>query len=593
MKENLYGQDFIEKLKSKNDIVSIISKYVRLDKKGKNFWGCCPFHHEKTPSFCINEYEQFYHCFGCGESGDVITFLRKYENMEYAEAIKFLAENVGMELPVFENNDQYIKNKKIKDRSLEILNLAKEFYKKNIYLPEAKLAQEYIKKRKVTKKELEDFELGYSVDPFQIVNFLKEKGFSNEELKLSGVCEISKSGKPYDFLAERLVFPIVNTMGDCIGFSGRDLKNSGIMKYKNTSATLVFDKSKTIYGINLIKKLKQSGELGEIILVEGQFDVITMHRYGFENTVACLGTAITKDHIRDLKRFVDNIVLCLDGDSAGQKATLRALGVFENSGLNIKVVVLPNKQDPDEFLQNNGSEALKDLIKNAIAPMAFKIHLIKLQYDISKNDEKSKFVKNCLKEISTLSANAEQEIYLNEIKNLTKIPIDILRRDLTNTSQTKTTSEKEVEPLTSEKDATTKAIKYVLACYLTDKSFVNFESNIEPYISNPTLKKLYNLILDKKKANKKLIISCLFDEFDIDNEPNIKDIINFDFKIIENQEKYFNECLWLVVESELKFKKSVLSKQYSEEKLQENRKNILFEINKINQQLMNKNLGSL
>ena len=225
--------------------------------------------------------------------------------------------------------------------------------------------------------------------------------------------------------------------------------------------------------------------------------------------------------------------------------------------------------------------------------MAFKIHLNKLQFDINKIDEKAKFVKACLKDISSLTSSAEQEIYLNEIKNLTSISVDILRRDLTNSGQEKPSTEKEQEVVTTEKDATAKAIKYVLACYLANKEFVDFSIDFSPYIVNPTYLKLYNFIIQKKKENKKLIISSLFDEFDIENEPNLNEIINFNFDIIANQEKYFKECAWLVIENELKFKKSLLSKQYSEEKSIEKRKNILSQIDKINQQLMNKNWENL
>lgn len=592
MKDNIYSQDFIEKLKSKNDIVSIIGKYVHLEKKGKNYWACCPFHHEKTPSFSINEYEQFYHCFGCGESGDVITFLRKYENLEYGEAIKMLAENAGMELPVFENNEKYHEKKKLKDRCLEILALAKDIYKENIYSPLAKPAQEYIKKRKLTKKELDNFELGYSLDPFQIVNKLKERKFTNDELKASGVCEIGKSGKPYDFLTERLVFPIINANGDCIGFSGRDLKNSGMMKYKNTSATLVFDKSKSIYAINLVKKLKQNSGLNSIILVEGQFDVITMHRYGFTNAVACLGTAITKDHIRELKRFTENIILCLDGDSAGQKATLRTIDVFENTETNLKVAILPNGQDPDEFLTLNGTDELQKILDKAVSPMDFKIFMAKNKFDISKTDEKSAFIKEILKEISKISSNSEREIYLSEIKDLTSISIDILRRDLELSNNNPKKQIQQAEPLPkSEQDASVRAIKFILASMLFGKDYAKIEFDLSSYIVNPTLKKLYEIMREKEKVGEKIIVSSLFDIFDMETETNIADIINFNFEKIDNEKIYFENCLWQVLESELKFRKSELSKQYGEEIDSDKKKILLNSIAKIDAQLKNKNWG--
>lgn len=591
MKESLYSQDFIATLKSKNDIVSVIGKYVRLDKKGRNFWACCPFHHEKTPSFCVNEYEQFYHCFGCGESGDVITFLRKYENLTYMEAIKYLADNVGMELPTFENNEKYIQQKKQKDTSLKILNLAKEIYKKNIYLSTAKLAQEYIKKRKVTKKELEKFELGYSVDAFQIVNELKKLNFTKEELKISGVCEIGKSGKPYDFLSERLIFPIVNSHGDCIGFSGRDLKNSKIMKYKNTSTTLVFDKSKTIYGINLIKKLKQTQPLSYIIMVEGQFDVITMHRYGFENTIACLGTAVTKEHLRELKRFTDKVILCLDGDFAGQKATLRTLETFNNSDIEVKVAILPNGQDPDEFLSKNGNKKMQELLQNAVTPMDFKIYIAKNKYNLEKNSGKTSFVKEVLKEINKLPSNSEKEIYLKEINQITNISIDILRRDLIQSPVIPPKIQQKKWELPNEQNSTIKATNFIIASLLFNKKYSNLKIDLNKFLTDPSLKKLYNLIQDNKQKGQKIIVSTLFDIFDVDNEHNIKEIINFNFEEVGNEKSYFYSCLWQLIENYLKFRKSDLSKQYTKEIDLKNKKNLLNEIAKIDIQLKNKNLG--
>lgn len=585
-----FSPEFLEKLKAKNDLVSVVSKYVRLEKKGKNYWGCCPFHHEKTPSFAINEYEQFYHCFGCGESGDVISFLMKYENLSYPEAIETLAKNAGMEVPKFSNDEEYLKKKKIKDKNLEILNLTRDFYKQELYKPTAKPAQEYIKKRKVTTKELENFELGFSPDFNTLPNFLKSKGFLDIDLKNAGVCEISDKKKiAYDFLAGRLVFPIANTNGDCIGFSGRDLTGQSQMKYKNTSATLTFDKSRTVYAINLIKKFKQQQHLDNIIIVEGQFDVIMMHKFGFENTVACMGTAITTDHIRELKRFSDNVILCLDGDAAGIKATLRAISIFEKSDLNTKIAILPNGQDPDEFLQANGTEGMKKLLENSVTMTSFKIFLAKEKYNLNKIDEKSKFLKETLFEISKLSSKSEQMVYLNEIKNLTNISLDILQQDIQiATPIQKSTKE---EPLTfpPELNAESKATKFVLASMLFAKDFVNFNFDFEPYLQNNDYKKLYNLIMDKHKNNQKLIISNIFHVFGIPLNKNLDDIINYNFEVIENAEEYYKQCLWSIIEKNLKFRKDVLGAKYKEETNQEEKKNILQEIDKINKELQQKN----
>ena len=572
--KSYYGHGFIEKLKKANDIVSVLSKYIRLEKKGKNYWACCPFHQEKTPSFSIDEYEQYYHCFGCGESGDVITFLQKFEKLEFSEAIKILADNAGMKIPKFENDEKYIKAKKLKDRYLEILKLTKEFYKANIYKPDAKLAQEYIKRRKVGKTELEDFELGYSPNPFELVNLLKAKGFSDNELKGAGVCEISKNGKIYDFLTGRLIFPIVNFQITAL-VSGRDLKNSDMMKYKNTPGNLIIDKSKTVYAINLVKKFKQgSVNDNNIILVEGQFDVISMHKAGFKNTVACLGTAITKEHIKELRRFANTVVLCLDGDDAGQKATIRAIENLTGSGLFIKAVRLPKKHDPDEFIKLYGPEKLQELIENALSDIEFKINFTKEKYNLNKANEKALFIKEALNIISKLDSVAEQEIYLNKVAEIVGVASDILKRDL-KSGGTKIIK----KPEKPEQDALEKAFKFIMASYLHHKDFAKFNVDFLEYLNNPDFKKLFQLISEKEKSNERFLVANVFDEFDVDNNPDIKDLISFNFEIIENQKEYFNQCLWRVVESHLKFKKSLLSKQYLDETSAEIKNQILKEIN--------------
>lgn len=625
MKDNVnsgvMNQQFIQELKAKNNIVSIIAKYVPLEKKGKNFWGCCPFHHEKTPSFCINEYEGFYHCFGCGESGDVISFVRKYEDLSYFEAIKILAENAHMKLPEFENDEKFIKAKKAKERYQAILNIAREYYKSKLFEPAAKPAQEYIRSRRVGKRSLDNFEFGYSPDPFGLVKILTEKGYSPEEMKNSGVCDISKNGKPYDFLAERLIFPIVNSHNDCIGFSGRDLKGSKMMKYKNTSATPIFDKSRAVFAINLIKKLKQEQGLSKIILVEGQFDVVSMHEAGFNNTVACLGTAFTKEHIRELKRFADKIVLCFDGDEAGQKATLRALDTFDTFGedVDVKAVRLPDKTDPDEFLQKFGADKLAYLIDNAPNSVMFRINNLKEKFTLTTADSKSKFVKAALKVIEKIKTVSEQEIYLAEIKKLTNISLDILRRDLQGLPSevnTPHTAQEISSPKTSNlsETATIKAERFVVASLLHHKNYVfgededdevihtnvdNFCGNVDKlqkirdisdYILNPSLKKLLCWMIEKIEKNESYFVSNVFDMFDIESgeEENVKAVVEYNFEIINNKKAYFQQCTNLLESEALKFKKTLLSKQYNNETDMEKRKDILNEINKITLKLRNK-----
>ena len=587
---------FIEKLKSKVDIVQIINERIPLERRGKNYWACCPFHHEKTPSFNVMEYSQYYHCYGCGESGDVISFLQQYERWTYIEAVKYLAERTGMEMPEFQVNENYAKKKKEKDTSIQILNIAKDLYKENIYKPEAKLAQEYIKKRKITRKELESFELGYSINPFQVANILKDKGFTDQDLKNAGLCELSKNGNAYDPLAERLMFPIINNFGDCIGFSARDLTGESHAKYKNSPASAVFDKSKTVYAINLVKNLRHEETVNNIIIVEGQFDVITMHRYGFRNTVACMGTAFTEHHVRELKRFTNQVILCLDGDSAGQKATLRALAILEENGLPAKVCILPNGQDPDEFLSTNGADELKKLLDNALPPMDYKLHITKNRHKLSTNEGKAAFLKESIDQISQLKSGSEQEIYLKEVQKISGVSVDILRRDLnakkpSQANRIQQNNQENEQIPTKIQDGTIKATQFVLACMLHNKPYANAIPNLSEFIINPTLKKLYEIIIQHKKEGKEIILSSVLNNFEDQNQAILDGIANINFEIITDEEKYFNTCLWQTIQNELKFRKNELSEQYKVEIDSAKKKELLLEITKIDTQLKNKNLG--
>ena len=357
------------------------------------------------------------------------------------------------------------------------------------------------------------------------------------------------------------------------------------------------------------KKLKKSFGLNNIIIVEGQFDVVSMHQAGFENTVACLGTALTKDHIKELKRFCDNIVLCFDGDEAGQKAILRALNTFEDYGddVNVRVVRLPENLDPDEFLKKYGSQKLKDLIDNAVNPIIFKINNIKEKCNLNSPEGKVEFTKNALKILAGLKSNAEQDIYLGEIKKETNLSLDYLRRDLQNIKsllqknnlKNLENSEEIGDKISNNilennlfgeiggQSAIIKAERFVVASLLHHMSYAVFNDEVINSIQNPSLKKLVNILFQKYKNNEKFLVSYIFDLFDVDSEPNIKAVANFDFNIIQNPEEYFKECEYLIYSSSLKFKKDQLSKQYSQEISTDKKIEILKQINLLTKNIQN------
>lgn len=583
-----FDEAWLEKLKSRNDIVTIMSRYLTLQQKGRNYWACCPFHHENQPSMCIYAYDQYYHCYGCKEHGDVITFVMKMESCDFMTAIEILAKNANMEIPALSMDEDVQKRKKQKETILQILDLAYKHYEQNLYLKTSIVAQNYIKKRKMTKSDLDKFHIGYSISWTDMTDYLKSEGFSYEDMKMAGIAEC-KNNRYYDVFGERLMFPIFNIHDECIGFSARSLSPDAFAKYKNSINTLVFDKSKNMFGANYLKTLKQSKKLDYIIIVEGQVDLITMHHYGFTNSVACLGTALTPLHARMLSNLCNNVILSFDGDSAGQKATIRTIDTLVQSGMNVRAIKIPENMDPDEFLNKYGKEKYQQLLDNAIDYIQFKIQNKMEQYDLSKFDEKAKFVNDAIDIVNTLNRSSEKEVYLDIIKNLTGVSKEGLKRDLLDQKdKPEAKSNQQDEALTCLEDAEIKSIKFILASLLKKKDYANFDFNLAKYLINPTYTKLYELMKEYNQNGQNLLITTLYDNFDIDNEPNLKDIIEYDFDSILEPKTYYNECIWKVRETYLKQIQKQLGEKFSNEQDTNKKLEITKEIVKIQQKLRNK-----
>lgn len=582
MQNRGFPVDWLLELKRKNDLVSIASNYLQLEQKGRSFWACCPFHNEKTPSFSINNEEGFYHCFGCKESGDVIKFVEKMENVDFMDAIKILADRVGMEIPEFQNSDKRKQDQKLKERVLLALDYAYKHYQENLYGKDAKVAQDYIKMRKLTRRELEDFKIGYSKGWNEIVDYLKSKGFTENELLTAGICA-KKNNRVYDVIANRLVFPIFNSFNECIGFSARALEQTDFAKYLNTADTIVFQKGRVVFGIQFLKALKQQHLLDKIILVEGQMDVVAMHKGGFKSTVACMGTALTKDHVTELKRYCENIVLCFDGDGAGTKATLRAIDMFRNENVNLRVVKLSGGKDPDEILKNLGKEKLQEMIDNAMPYMDFLIEYCQSKYDFENAEQKGKFVKEVLGQIRKLGSATLFEPYLEKVRDLTKIPLDILRRDI-NVETTKPSFKiKEPTPPPVVENGDEKAVKFILASLLHKKDYVDERIDYQKLLEG--FEKYLEII------NKNLPLSAIFDDENASDDVLLMDIVNFNFSEFENDaERYFKECLWKIAEQKLRKKQEELNEEYKNCEDLTRRSEIAKMLGKMAIQLKNKSL---
>ena len=578
---NGFDETFIQQLKQKNDIVTVMSRYLTLTQKGKNFWTCCPFHNERTPSMCVNPFEQFYHCFGCKEHGDVITFVEKMESCDFMTAVEILAKSAGMEIPTFKTDQNVQKRKKQKEAVLNILAESAKHYEQNLYEKTSKQAQEYVKSRKFTRKSLEEFHIGYSKDWTDIVQFLKTKGFSYEDMIASGVVEYKN--KYYDTFGERLIFPIYNLMDECVGFSARSLVPTNYAKYKNSPNNLVFDKSKIMFGMNFLRKLKQQHELNYIIIVEGQMDVVALHQAGFYNCVACLGTALTPFHAKQLKYLCDNVIVSLDGDSAGQNASMKTIDTLVEGGLNVKAIKIPEKKDPDEYIRAYGKDAYQKLLDNALDYVVFKIHHKLEQYDLSKIDQKAKFVNTAISIVNELQTSSEKQLYLDVIKKLTDVPIDVLKRDLTTSQDVVKTEEQKIDYF---ENAVLKSVKFVLASLCFKKDYANFNFDLSKYLQNPSFKNLYETLKQYHNENKQFRISNLYDN-DQKVDEALGEILDYNFEDINDPDKYFKECIWKIRENYLKNKSKELTKKL-ESCTQEEKAEIYKEISLVQKKLREK-----
>lgn len=577
-----YNSDFLEKLKFNNDLVSVISKYVPLQEKGNTYWGCCPFHHEKTPSFAVNTFDQYYHCFGCGKSGDVIQFIKEMESVDFMEAVKILADNANMPLPQDLFDENLLKKKKEKEEILNALKIANDHYKQNIKFSEK--ANTYIKKRGLSPNIVSKFELGYSKDFNSLGQVLAKNKISFMVGKNAGLLN-DNNGKFYDSMFERLTFPIKNSFNEVIGFSSRILEdNPQIAKYKNSPQTLVFDKSKVVFGIQFLKQLKNEGKLSEIIIVEGQMDVIGMHNAGFTNAVATMGTALTPLHAKELKRFCHKIVLCFDGDSAGQKATLKAIETLKkDDDFDIYCVSLPDKLDPDEFIKKYGIEKMQEEIQNAKDCYEYRIINLSNVYNLNDKLELSKFIKSSLNIVSEIGSNSEREIYLKLIRERSGVSTEILKRDLMNLEMPEKitkTKEKFVPSILT--DNVYKSQLFILASLLHKKPYAKF---IEMNSFNEfTFQSVYEYLKTCMENNKEPIIGALFDELE-SNDEQLNKIINYQFENDEIGNKYFNDCVKVLKLDKLTKEQTLYTNKMMEATTLDERKEFALKLQKITKEI--------
>lgn len=405
-----YSEELIDEIRNSNDIVDIISQYVILKRSGRNFFGLCPFHKEKTPSFSVSPDKQIFHCFGCGAGGNVIHFISKIENVDFKESLEILADRVGIKLPTLENNVDS-KRLELKEKVYEINKLVATYYHETLYKPQAKPAQEYVKKRKLDNKALKEFCIGYAENANVLYKMLKEKGFTEEEILASDL--VIKKGNSYvDRFKNRLIFPIQDIRNRFIAFGGRVLDNS-LPKYINSPENIVYSKARNLYGLNVAKNTKTR----KLIIVEGYMDTVSLHQRGIDNVVASCGTALTEAQGRLLRKYAEKVIISYDSDSAGQAATLRGLEILNNLGCDIRILQMEGAKDPDEYVIKYGNGRFNDLVENAISLVEFKIKVLKKGLNIENTNDKIKFMNEIAKILGGVDNKIEQEIYIDKISS--------------------------------------------------------------------------------------------------------------------------------------------------------------------------------
>lgn len=515
-----YSDELLDEIKSKNDIVDIVSQYVVLKRAGRNYMGLCPFHKEKSGSFCVSPDKQIFHCFGCGVGGNVFHFISKIENLNFKESVEMLANRAGVELPV-SGNFEDDKLAKLKSRVYEVNKCAAEFYHENLYKLTAKPGQEYVKKRHLDNKTLKAFKIGYSGRFNELYTELKSKGFTEEEILASCLVNKNPDGKFIDRFRNRLMFPIFDTHERVIAFGGRVLDDSK-PKYINSPEDIVYSKGRHLFAFNIARKYNSK----TIIMVEGYMDAVSLHQRGIHNAVASLGTALTEAQGRLLRRSCEKVIIGYDADGAGQAATLRGLEILQNLGCDIRILQIEGAKDPDEFVVKYGPERFQMYVDKAISLVEFKVKMLKKSLDLDNVNDKIKFLNEVAKIVAKVENSMEREVYVDKISLEYKVSKDAIYAEINKllyaNSRTEQKLEKKVVPIKNVSiqqdeqpvDVKTKRLEslviYLLINY-PDKSF----ERLKKLIDNNVIK------IERNKA----IINKLYEEHEKGNI-NIENILD-------------------------------------------------------------------
>ena len=430
-----FPASFIDELTARNPIEDVVGQYVSLTRRGSNLFGLCPFHSEKTPSFSVAPDKGIYYCFGCHKGGGPVNFIMEIENLDYPDAVRFLAKRAGMEVPEdTEYRSTYRKQERLRALSKE----AARFFRAQLFSPAGKEAQQYLLRRGVSSQTVARFGLGYAPDGWSsLLDTLTKSGYTKEELYEAGLVLQSKKGGYYDRFRNRLMFPIIDVRGNVIGFGGRVMDDSK-PKYLNSPETIIFNKRKNLFALNVAKKSKA----GMLILTEGYMDAIALHQYGFDCAVASLGTALTEEHAQLLAKYTQQVVLTYDGDEAGQNATRRAIPMLERAGLQVKILRMKGAKDPDEFLKKNGADAFRALLNQSENQAEYRLQSLKNKYDLHDDAQRVSFLREAAELISTFSTVVERDVYGRRAAEAAGVTPEAMKQEVSNAYRRRIAREK-------------------------------------------------------------------------------------------------------------------------------------------------------
>ena len=558
-----YSDDIIEEVRMKNDIVDVISQYVKLTRRGSTYFGLCPFHNEKTPSFSVTPSKQMYYCFGCGAGGNVYNFVMEYENYSFGEALSHLADRAGVELPKIEYSREAREKAEQRATLLEINKLAAQYFYYQVRRESGKTAYGYLLGRGLSEETIRKFGLGYS-DKYSddLYKYLKGKGYSDELLRESGLFNVDERRGMYDKFWNRVIFPIMDVNNRVIGFGGR-VMGEGKPKYLNSPETKIFDKSRNLYGLNVARTTRKN----YLILCEGYMDVIAMHQAGFTNAVASLGTALTSGHASLVKRYTREVLLLYDSDGAGIRAALRAIPILREAGVTSRVVSLKPWKDPDEFIKNEGAEAFEERLNQAMDSFMFRVHIAEQDFAMDAPQGQNQFFERCAEMLLELSDELERNLYIEAIvKEYGRYGVgtEDIRKRVNTLAMKGTPAEKRIQPKsgipeTKKKESAADKAQKLMLTWLVN--YPGIFEQVEKYISPsdfvvPLYKQVAEMLFDQHKEGE-INPGKLLNAFtDSEEQREVASLFNATIHL-ENegeQQRAFSDALLRIKEESLKEK---------------------------------------